>query len=43
VSGKIQERDVEIGLRGDNGLVEITSGINEGDQVVTFKKDNTAK
>jgi len=41
VNGQPQERDVEIGLRGDNGLVEIISGLNEGEQVVTYKKDNT--
>jgi len=25
-------------LRGDEGLVEVTSGVNPGDQVVTFIK-----
>lgn len=38
VSGQPQERDISIGLRGDNGLVEITSGLNQGDSVITFKK-----
>ncbi|MFA6593966.1 MAG: efflux RND transporter periplasmic adaptor subunit [Candidatus Buchananbacteria bacterium] len=41
VNGQAQERDVEIGLRGDEGLVEIIFGLNEGEQVVTYKKDNT--
>ena len=40
VNGQPQEKTVLIGLRGDNGLVEITSGVNENDEVVTFKKDN---
>ncbi|MFA5125264.1 MAG: efflux RND transporter periplasmic adaptor subunit [Patescibacteria group bacterium] len=41
VNSQPQERDVEIGLRGDNGLVEIISGLAEGEQVVTYKKDST--
>ncbi len=40
VNGQAQEKNITIGLRGDNGLVEITSGLAEGDQVVTFKKTN---
>jgi len=31
--------DVKIGLRGDNGMTEIISGLNEGDEVVTFTKE----
>jgi len=27
---------VENGLRGDNGLVEISSGLSEEDNVITF-------
>jgi len=42
-AGRPQEKDVEVGLRGDNGLVEVVSGLAEGESVVTFKKDNTAK
>lgn len=38
VNGQLQEKDIAIGLRGDNGLVEITSGLSEGESVVTFKK-----
>lgn len=33
------EKPVTIGLRGDNGLVELISGLAEGDVVVTFKKN----
>jgi HlyD family secretion protein len=36
--GKVQERPVTIGLRGDEGLVEVLSGIQVGDQVITFIK-----
>jgi len=36
VSEEVREIPVTIGLRGDNGLVEILSGLNEGDQVVTY-------
>ncbi|MFA5021067.1 MAG: efflux RND transporter periplasmic adaptor subunit [Patescibacteria group bacterium] len=43
VDGQPREQDIEIGLRGDNGLVEIVSGLTEGESVVTFKKDNTVK
>lgn len=40
VNGQPQERSVVIGLRGDNGLVEIISGLSESDEVITFKKEN---
>jgi len=35
---QLQEVPVTVGLRGDEGLVEVTSGVNPGDQVVTFIK-----
>lgn len=35
---QLQEVPVTVGLRGDDGLVEVTSGVNPGDQVVTFIK-----
>ncbi len=38
---QVEERTVEIGLRADGGLVEIISGLEPGESVVTFKKDNT--
>lgn len=31
--------EIKVGLRGDNGMTEIISGINEGDEVVTFTKE----
>lgn len=33
--GKANVRDIEIGLRGDEGRVEVTSGLSEGELVVT--------
>jgi RND family efflux transporter MFP subunit len=35
VNGNIEERTPTVGLRGDGGFVEILSGINEGDEVIT--------
>ena len=35
---QIEERKVETGLRGSDGYIEITSGISEGEEVVTFEK-----
>ena len=40
VDGKMEERQVNIGLRGDEGKVEILSGLKEGKKVVTSVKDN---
>jgi len=34
------ETPVTIGLRGDNGLVQALSGVKEGDEVVTYVKQN---
>jgi len=39
---QVVEKTVEIGLRGDDGLVEIISGLTAGDKVVTFKKNGAA-
>ncbi|MFH1173064.1 MAG: efflux RND transporter periplasmic adaptor subunit [bacterium] len=39
VNQQAQEKIVETGLRGDNGLVEITNGLTEGEEVVVFKKN----
>lgn len=38
VNGEIEEKPVEVGLRGDEGMVEVLSGVKEGDEVVTFVK-----
>lgn len=36
--GKIEERKVIIGLKGSDGNTEIISGINEGEEVITFEQ-----
>lgn len=36
---ELSEVEVTTGLRGDGGLTEVLSGLNEGDQVVTFIKN----
>ncbi|MBI5765961.1 efflux RND transporter periplasmic adaptor subunit, partial [Candidatus Falkowbacteria bacterium] len=33
------EKKITIGLRGDNGLVEVISGLAKGEKVITFKKE----
>jgi len=43
VNGAIQEKPVLIGLRGDEGMVEVLSGVQSGDTVVTFVKSPTSK
>ena len=35
-SGKLTEVPVQTGLKGDGGMVEILSGLNEGEDVVTY-------
>ncbi|MDO8668376.1 MAG: efflux RND transporter periplasmic adaptor subunit [bacterium] len=40
VDKEIKEVPVIIGLRGDNGLVEVLSGVNIGDEVVTYIKQS---
>ena len=39
VDGVINEILVKVGLRGDEGIVEVLSGVKEGDVVVTFIKE----
>lgn len=34
--GEIEEKEVETGLKGITGQIEIISGLNEGDQVIIF-------
>lgn len=36
---KIHEVEVQTGLRADNGLIEIISGLEEGETIVTFIKE----
>ena len=38
--GKFDKKEVETGLRGNGGLIEITSGVEEGDEIITFIKEN---
>lgn len=38
--GVFEEREVETGLQGDDGLIEIVSGLSEGEDVVTFLKES---
>ena len=38
-AGKFVERTVTVGLSGDDGLLEITSGLSENEEVVTFVKE----
>jgi len=37
--GKFEERDIKVGMKGDNGETEITEGLTEGQEVVTFVKE----
>jgi len=39
-NGVFEERSVETGLVGDDGLVEITLGLSEGEVIVTFLKES---
>ncbi|MBI5072166.1 efflux RND transporter periplasmic adaptor subunit [Candidatus Falkowbacteria bacterium] len=38
VNGKPMERDVTVGLRGDEGEIEVNSGLNTGDKVIILEK-----
>ncbi|OGF27508.1 hypothetical protein A2303_01440 [Candidatus Falkowbacteria bacterium RIFOXYB2_FULL_47_14] len=40
VGNEAQEKKVTTGLRGDEGLVEILSGVNEGELVITYIEEN---
>ena len=40
VNQAVSETPVTVGLRGDNGLVEVLSGVKEGDEVVTYVKQS---
>jgi RND family efflux transporter MFP subunit len=34
VNNQITEKDVVLGMKGDNGIIEIVSGVNQGDEIV---------
>ncbi|MFA4954477.1 MAG: HlyD family efflux transporter periplasmic adaptor subunit [Patescibacteria group bacterium] len=38
VNGAPQDRQIEIGLKGDEGKVQVTKGLTEGEQVITSEK-----
>jgi len=38
IGKKIEERKVQIGLRGSDGNIEITEGVQEGEKIITFEK-----
>ena len=40
---QITQREVKTGLRGDNGLIEVVSGLEGGENVVTFVIDGSEK
>lgn len=40
INDKINEVPVSVGIRGDEGVIEILSGLNEGDAVVTSIREN---
>lgn len=35
VDGQVEERTPTIGLRGDGGMTEVLSGVNEGEEIIT--------
>ncbi len=38
--GKFETKEIATGLRGNDGMVEIMSGVSKGDEIVTFIKEN---
>ncbi len=38
-NNEVVRKTVETGLRGDGGVIEIVSGLNEGEEVITFKQE----
>ncbi len=37
--GSTQDKQVETGLRGDRGMVEVTNGLESGEEVITYVKE----
>ncbi|MFH0891970.1 MAG: efflux RND transporter periplasmic adaptor subunit [Candidatus Falkowbacteria bacterium] len=40
VGNQVQEKKITTGLRGDEGMVEILAGVNEGEPVITYIEEN---
>ncbi|MBT3690095.1 efflux RND transporter periplasmic adaptor subunit, partial [bacterium] len=38
-NGEIKEQEVTTGLRGDGGLVEVLTGVSEGQEIITYIKN----
>jgi len=39
IGENVEERQIILGLRGDGGLVEVLSGVKEGEKVITYIKE----
>ena len=39
VNGQVEDKEITTGLRGDDGFIEIMSGLSVDEQVVTFIKN----
>lgn len=39
INNQVTEKPITVGLRGDEGMIEIISGVKEGEEVVTFIKE----
>lgn len=39
-NGNLEEKKVDVGLRGDGGVIEILAGIEEGEDIVTYIKES---
>jgi len=37
---EVVEKDIKIGIKGDDGLVEVVSGVNEGESIITKITEN---
>lgn len=42
VNGVVQEQVVETGMRGDEGMIEVVSGLRPGDIAITFVKNSAS-
>lgn len=41
VNDLLEEKEVSTGLKGDGGLIEIVSGLSEGEEVITYIKNSS--